>query len=201
MTKKKPITADELLAQLNADPQWVADQAKREDDRRRRAAELARAEAPVVNDLRLAGFAIDSVYDLVNTKSSYPRAVPILLGHLERAYPDVIREGIARALAVPDARVGWDLLIRLYRSEPAMTSFKQGLAVAIANTADDEVIEEVIALARDVRHGESRLLLLRALERSRDPQATEALREFAVDPVFEKEVRVILLRLEKRRRR
>jgi hypothetical protein len=59
--------------------------------------------------------------------------------------------------------------------------------VAIAAAATDEVIGDVIVLARDSAHGESRLLLLRALARSRDPRARAALEEFAEDPELSKE--------------
>jgi hypothetical protein len=99
----------------------------------------------------------------------YPDALPILLEHLGRPYPDRVREGIARALAVRDAKFGWEALTRVYRHEEAGTDAKDGLAAAIAAVADDEVIDQVIGLARDATHGDSRLLLLRALARSKDP--------------------------------
>ena len=66
-----------------------------------------------------------------------------------------MREGIARALAVPDSKVGWLVLRRLYQDERD-ARVKDGLAVALAAAADDEVIRDVIALARDIRHGPSR---------------------------------------------
>jgi RHS repeat-associated protein len=72
---------------------------------------------------------------------------------------------------------------------------RSGLAAAIAAAADDEVIADVIALARDARHGSSRLLLLSALERSADPRARAALIELGADPDLTKEVHVILRRL------
>lgn len=95
----------------------------------------------------------------VNTSTPYPAALPILLEHLERPYPDRVREGIARALAVHDAKFGWGTLVRLYRQEAPGTDAKDGLAVALAAASDDEVVDEVISLARDSAHGESRLLL------------------------------------------
>jgi hypothetical protein len=67
---------------------------------------------------------------------------------------------------------------------------RSGLAAAIAAAADDEVIADVIALARDARHGSSRLLLLSALERSADPRARAALIELGADPDLTKEVHV-----------
>lgn len=138
------------------------------------------------------GFEVDSAWDLVNTSTPYPAALPILLEHVERPYPDRVREGIARALAVRDARVGWGTLVRLYRQEEAGTDAKDGLAVALAAASDDEVVDDVISLVGDSTHGEGRLLLLRGLKRSRAPQARAALEEFAEDPVLGEEARRLL---------
>lgn len=198
MTNK--ITAAELMAKLNADPEFVAKRAREEEERLKREADFRRVEAPLVDELRAAGFQVQSAWDLVNLPGSYPKAVPILLAHLLRPYPAAVREGIARALAVPDTKApGWNLLIKLYVDEPE-DRVRSGLAAAIAAAADDEVIGEVIALAQDSRHGSSRLLLLSALERSADPRARAALMNLGTDPDLTKEIQVILRRLKRAKR-
>lgn len=193
---KKKVTAAEMMAKLNADPEFVAKRAREEEERQKRADEWARAEAPLVEELRAAGYEVESAWDLVNTAAPYPKALPILLDHLSRPYPGPVREGIARALAVPDAKFGWGVLTRLYGHEQDKRA-KDGLAVAVAAVADDEVIGDVIALALDTRHGPSRLLLLSALERSADPRAKATLMELGTDPELEKEIQVILRRLKR----
>jgi hypothetical protein len=198
MSKNK-ITAAELVARLNADPEFVAQRAKEEEERGERATEWRRAEAPLVEELRAAGYSVQSAWDLVNTPGSYPAAVPILLAHVPRSYPGPVREGIARALAVPEAKAGWALLTRLYQEEHD-TRAKDGLAVAIAAAADEKVIDDVIALARDPRHGPSRLLLLRALERSRARRCRAALMVLGTDPELKDEIEVVLRRLKRRKR-
>jgi hypothetical protein len=198
--KKPRVTAAELMARLHANPEWVAARAKEEEHRQKFAAEMRDAEAPLVKELREAGFDIQSVWDLVNTSKSYSAALPILLEHLQRAYPAPIREGIARSLAVPPARFGWDILKKLFREEQRNRA-KDGLAVAIAATADDSLIDQVIALARDRELGTSRNLLLRALARSKVPRAREALIELDADPELQVEVQNILRRLAKRKKR
>lgn len=189
---KGGMTAAEAREILESDPDWVA--ARERDDRelQRKEAEWRQAEAPLIEQLREAGFEVDSAWDLVNTSTPYPEALPILLKHLERPYPDRVREGIARALAVRDAKFGWEALTDLYSQEEAGTDAKDGLAVAIAAASDDEVIDDVISLARDPVHGESRILLLRRLARSKAPQARAALKEFAEDPTLTKEARRLL---------
>ena len=193
-----PITAKELETQLKADPEWTARRDERERERRHLEADWRAAEAPLVEELREAG--LENVrwsWDLVNTSTPYPEALPILVKHLQRPYPDRVREGIARALAVREAKFAWETLTRLYREEEAGTNAKDGLAVAIAATVHDEVIDELIGLAGDTQHGESRLLLLRALKRSRNPRARAALERLEADPELTKEVRGLLKRERK----
>lgn len=192
MTKK--ITAAELMARLRADPEWIAARAREEADHARLTHELRLAEAPLVNELQAAGFDVKSAWDLVNTSVPYPEALPILLEHLQRHYPVPIREGIARALAVPPAKFGWAVFVRLFQEEQEKR-VKDALAVAIANTTDGDAIDEVITLARDQRLGESRKLLLSALERSEKPSAKIALSEFDADPELRPEVQNILRRI------
>ncbi len=177
----------------------VEHQRQQEVERQNREADYRRAEAPLVDELRAAGFAVQSAWDLVNTQGSYPRAVPILLAHLPRPYPAAVREGIARALAVPEAKSGWDELTRLFRHEQEQRP-KDGIAAAIAAAASDELIGDVITLARDTSQGPSRLLLLGALERSADSRARATLMELAADPDLTKEIGVILRRLKRAKR-
>ena len=174
---------------------------KIDEEQAKRKAEYRRAEAPLVEELRAAGFQVQSVWDFVNTRDSYPKALPILLAHLPKPYPAAIRDGIARALAVRETKaLGWDMLLRLYREEQDY-GFKQGLAVAIAEAADGEVLDDVIALLRDTSHGESRGLLLKVLEKSKEPRAHATLVELANDPDLYKEIKVIIKRLERKMER
>jgi len=197
-SKKKSVSAAELMARLNSDPEFVAKRAQDEAARQARAAEWRRAETPLVEELRAAGFAVDSAWDLVNTSAPYPDALSILVDHLQRSYPSRVREGIARALAVPQSKFAWDVLTRLYRDEEERDA-KDGLAVAISAIADDEVIDDVLELVRDEQYGPSRILLLSALERSSEPRARAALVSLGNDPQLREEIQVILRRLKRKR--
>jgi hypothetical protein len=204
MRKKRKgfMTLAEHDALLKAEGRYdamVERQRQQEKERLQRVAEWRRAEDPLVRELQAAGYAVESAWDLVNTATPYPKALPILMDHLSRPYPGPVREGIARALAVPEAKFGWSVLTGLYRGEQDNRA-KDGLAAAIAAAADDEVIGDVIALAQDTRHGPSRLLLLSALERSRDKRARMALMDLGTDPELKKEIDVILRRLKRARR-
>jgi hypothetical protein len=169
----------------------------KEAERQARATEWRRAEAPLVQELNAAGFAVHSVWDLVNTSAPYPEALPILLEHIQRPYPGRVREGIARAMAVPETKPMYGVLIPLYLAEEDLNA-KDGLAVAISAAADDSVIAVVVARARNRRLGPSRLLLLSALERSADPNARAVLSDLRNDPDLKKEIAVILRRLKRK---
>ena len=200
--RKGFMTLAEIDAELKAEGKWdayVARKREQEEALQRKEEEYERAEAPLVQELREVGVLVRSAWDLVNRPVRYyPDALPILLSHLQRPYPDAIRDGIARALAVREAKFAWSTLAGLYRTEEGRRT-KDGLAVAIANIADDETIDELIALARDPQNGDSRVLLLFALERSRLPHARQALIELGRDPVLEKEARIILRRLKRKK--
>ena len=73
-------------------------------------------------------------------------------------------------------------------TEEFLFGAKDGLAAALAATVTDATIEELIALAKDQSFGDSRLLLLRGIKKSRSPAAREALRELSRDPAFSKEI-------------
>jgi hypothetical protein len=199
-TKSKKQTAAEFLAEMEKNPTFLAQRQEREEAFRRMEEELSRAEAPLVQALAEVGLKVKSVWDLVNRATRrYPEAVPVLLDHLQRPYPDPIREGIARALTVAEARSHWDVLTKLYAEEQGRRT-KDGLAVAISGIATDDVIGDVIALARDRKHGTSRGLLLFALERSKDPRAQQALMELGTDIQLRKEIQLIFKRKKQSRR-
>ena len=196
------MTAAEHEAWLKETGQYAAvveRQRQQEEERLKREAEYRRAEQPLLEELHAAGFQVNSAWDFVNSPNTYSAAIPILLAHLPRPYPAAVREGIARALAVREASRGWEVLIRLYREEHEVRS-KDGLAVAIAAASNDELIDDVIALAKDKAQGPSRVLLLGALARSAEPRARAALSDLASDPDLTEEIQIILRRLKRVRR-
>jgi hypothetical protein len=101
--KHRKLTAAELVAELATRPESRAKIQERQamlagiHERRRQD------EAALVEELRLAGLEVSSVYDLVNTASPYPDAIPILIRHLELPHEKIIREGIIRALTIKNA--------------------------------------------------------------------------------------------------
>jgi HEAT repeat protein len=179
-------TAEELLTELERDPEWVAERDARENLLERQRQDWRDAERPLTEALRQLGFEVDSAWDLVGRTAPYPEALPILLEHLSRPYPDRVREGIARALAVRgDARFAWDELRRLYEAEPPETDAKQGLAAALSAICDKTLVDDLAALAKDPKQGPTRILFVRAFRRLR---AIAIVDELAADPQFSAEI-------------
>lgn len=197
MEQRRKVTAAELLAKLHSDPEWLDEQAKLEQTFDARSAELQAAEAPLVNELRSLGLEVGSVWDLVNSADPYPAALPLLLDHLGRDYPSAIREGIARALAVPQAGFARDALIRAFKTEEE-SRVKDGLAVAVAETTDPSSFDDLVSLLMDRQNGGSRLLLLSALERSTDPRVEAVLAQLAEDPELSQELTALRRRRTRR---
>ena len=184
MSRRKPKAADEFMAELEADPEWRAAEARREALLAEQEAAYAEAEAPLVAALARAGLEVESVWDLVNRDDDgYADVVPVLVEHLQdESYPDRVREGIARSLSFRKAAPAWPVIVGLYRSTTDSFDLQQGLAAAMAGTVTDGTVDELVAEARRPEHGESRFLLLLGLRRLRTPAARQALEGLLDDP-------------------
>lgn len=187
------MTAAELMAQLQSDPEFVARQQKKELELKERRRCLRIEEEPILVDLRKVGLDIESVWDLVNTSSKYTEAIPTLIKHLILPYQDVIRGGIARSLAVPEAKSIWRTLVNEYKKEPTGGSglgAKEGLACALSATVTEDTLSEYIDLIKDKSHGESRGLLLSELKkrRKKNPVVAQVIEELENDPDLKIEI-------------
>jgi hypothetical protein len=177
----------------------------REQDRVASVARIRVEAATLLTELQAAGLRIQSVGNLIGMSERYEAAIPILLRHLQMPYSDAVKETIARSLAVPEQEVrnAWPILVEEYRKAPMgwgikgagdtkeyKLGAKDGLACALSVAVTDETLEELIDIAKDRTHGESRLLLLSALKKRKDknPRAKKAIEELANEPEFAKEI-------------
>lgn len=181
---KQAATLGDLLAKLRKDPAWSARQAQEEQRREEARGELRRHEQPVVSALRAAGFAVDSVWDLVNTATPYPAAIPVLLAHLPTTEHPRVREGIVRALSVKEAgNAAWEPLLRQLEAsatweEGHATGLRDALANALAVLAVRDRTTDLLQLLRDQRYGTARIFFLDALGKVGDDTALPVLTEF-----------------------
>ena len=132
----------------------------------------------IIEALKRVGIAIDDIYDLVNTNKAYPEAIPVLMQLLKEGVTNVgNREGIIRALAVPEARgkVGSLLIEEFYK----IPSENMLLRWTVGNTMEvvicDEDIDEVVKIVTDKSNGMSRQMFALALGKVPSEKSENAL--------------------------
>jgi hypothetical protein len=181
-----PVPIHEAMRILANDADYQARVAKTAVESAARQDARNQAERPLALELQAAGYPVDTAWDLYKHKP-YTSALPILVDHLSRDYPDRVREGIARRLAVKEARP-WASSIQAYYAAATEPDAKLGLAAAVAATLTRDTIESYIELLKDPGNGKSRILMVRALNRQRDPRAKAAIDELATDPQLSVEI-------------
>lgn len=140
-------TADELLAELENDPEWVARRDAREIEMRAKEEAYLLEETPLRNELHRLGYPVKWVWDFVNTAQSYPDAIPVLVDHLQRPYSDEVREGIARSLAVREARgEAGDAIVAVLREGGLGDQLRWALANTLTIVADRSNRDAIKAL-------------------------------------------------------
>ena len=140
----------------------------------------------LLDELHSVGVEVSDVWDMVNTRRTYPAAMPVLLDWLEHLDErmasawegEQLREGLVRALTVREARpAAASLLVsqmRRYRGQgDSGTAWAIGNALAVV--ADDSVYDDLKVLALDTDLGAARQMLAEALQRVSNPDATHTL--------------------------
>ncbi|MHB1034183.1 MAG: HEAT repeat domain-containing protein [Pirellulales bacterium] len=185
MSNKKYETAGELMARLQSDPEWVRQNEEREARRKAIAEQYERATTGVVDDLKRAGFAVESIDELRETGTPYEAAVPIFLKWLPLVTDPRAKDSIVRALSVPWARPAAVFpLIAEFRTAPDYSvpaSHKWTVGNALSVIADDSVFADIAELVQDKRHGRAREMLAVALGNMKDPRAIDLLIELLDD--------------------
>lgn len=143
-----------------------------------------------------AGIEVESIDDLVHTSAPYPEAIPVLIRLLPEIEPINMKEAIVRALTVKEARGVADrpLIEEFKRIEvpgkeqeatekglSPLWHYKWAIGNALSVVAGQGVVDEVVALLRDKRHGGTRSMLAWALFRLRPPETVDLLMELLQD--------------------
>lgn len=202
MSEKRPqgVTATDLMARLEADPEWVARRDAAERERSERERLLTEASRPLLQDLRAVGYEVDDVYLL---KKPYVSALPVLAAHLDRDYPEVIRAGIAHMLAVRGGEFAWDHLIEQYRAtdNAELPEFKSALAATLARLATAKRLDDLRDLLADRSHGGSRVMFYRGFMRLKAPDRWELVGAGLADPDLRREAEHLLKEKARRERK
>lgn len=177
MSKSEDPTAEELLAELANDPDYVAMRAERELQRHGDLERTLAVEAPVIGDLRRAGLQVEFISDLYDQAHDYRPFLGILVDHLLRATDDDLKHALIRAVSVPWARGNRALstwLVREFRSS-SDPHLRWAIANALEVVATDAEYSELESLVTDPRYGEARQMLVLALGRVDGPNRADVL--------------------------
>jgi len=170
-----PKSAAELMAELQNDPSYVARMKQQERERGSNVENYSRIAEPVLKELATAGYRVSTISELVQTKTEYRSAVPILLRWLPRISDQQVKNDIVRTLSVPWARpAAAPVLIDEFQKVDD-AQLKWSIANGLAVVADDTVFEDILRLAQDPGTGKARQMLVLALGNMEDPRAINVL--------------------------
>lgn len=138
----------------------------------------------VKTELSKVGVSINDIYDLVNTKEPYPRAIPVLLNLLKKGIEHIgIKEGIIRALAVKEAvGIANPVLFEEYNKTPKdKMLLKWAIGNTIYTTITENYIEKAVAIVKDKSNGMSRQMFVLALGKIKSTDIENVLIELLDD--------------------
>jgi hypothetical protein len=177
-SNKKKVAAADLMNKLLQDPEYRAKAQESEKRRKVLKDEHRLAAWPVIQELKQAGFEIESIDELRRSGHSYKPAIRVLLNWLPRIQNPGVKESIVRALSVPWARpAAARPLICAFQAVPSTDSsaLKWAIGNALEIVADDSVFSETVQLVRDKQHGKAREMLAVALGNMTNPAAVDIL--------------------------
>lgn len=161
-------TAAEVVAELERrkreDPAYRAELERVEAERAGLAEERRLACRPVFDDLRSVGVEVSDLYVLYKQPESYALAIPVLLDHLGRDYPERVLEDIGNALPLKPDPYWWDDFRRVYVTTGS-DAVRDRLAAAMSNCARREHYEDLLTFIQDEDLGASRIYFLRPIHR------------------------------------
>jgi hypothetical protein len=121
------------------------------------------AAAPVIEELRHVGFAIETLDELRRSGAKYSDAIPILLKWLPLIDDLGVKESIVRTLSVPWAKsVASRILITEFR-KASDSGLKWAIGNALEVVADRNDLTDIVEIVRDKRHGTARQMMTVAL--------------------------------------
>ena len=115
MTKKRWIKAEDLMAELQKDPEYLRHRAERDEKFQRLRHKYAELERPILEKLRSHGYQADSIADIVKNFAPLPSVVvAVILGALDTCEDGGVCESLVRALGAAAEPFDGRPLVMLY---------------------------------------------------------------------------------------
>ena len=184
------------MRELAHDPEYQARKAQADAERTSRAEALREAERPILADLALAGVHVDTVWNLHKIDPAQRvQSVPVLLRHVVLDYPDRVLEGLGQGLTDKIVRPWWAELKALYL-QPQHAVVRDRLACALAECAQRQHYDDLLAFLDNEALGESRIYFLRPINRIGNRmtpgKGRAVIESAATDPTLGREAAAIL---------
>ena len=165
MKYKRPMTAAELMAQLEADPNFQRTRAEKEQRRAARSAELGAIKQPILDDLRRIGVEAESIEAVTERYAPLsPPIVEVLLHWLPRVADDRTKESLIRSLGAAGEPFDGRSLVEAFMHDASET-LRWPIANTIAEARPFGVTDWLVEAAKNPAFGAARQMLVLALAR------------------------------------
>jgi hypothetical protein len=164
---KRRLTADELMTQLESDPQYIERQRRLQATQEARQRAYQDAASGLFRDLQSAGYKVTTLDEL--RRRGDMLAVPILAGWMKRIGYLPLKQDVIRTLGSKWARpvASRALIDEFHRympeTDPTGSDIRFTIGDSLERVADDDVADDLIAIAEDQTHGSQRGLIVAAL--------------------------------------
>jgi HEAT repeat protein len=150
---------------------------EREEKRQRAIRAHKESLAPVVAELRRAGYDVESLDALRRSGQKYESAIPVLLNWLPRLSSLDAKESIVRTLSVPWAKpsAGAVLLCEFDNAPKEAESFRWAIGNALEVVAVPPLQDKLIEIVTNKANGKAREMFVLALAKIREPRSVEIL--------------------------
>lgn len=138
-----------------------------------------------VEELAAVGVRVSDPWDLVNTRSSYPQAIPVLVDWLERCAEHLpsyrqekFREGLVRSLAVKEARGNSNVqnaMLDEFDRLDTSQYYRWAVGNTLAVVATSDILDELLRIATTRHYGFARQMVVTGLARFKSGEVTETL--------------------------
>ena len=139
--------------------------------------------APLMEELRAAGFDQMTLDELRTSRREYASAIPILVRWLGRIDAANAKESIVRALSVPWARgiATRPVLDEFHRAPREWVGYRWAIGNAMEVIADESVAPEILSIVGDPAHGTARQMFVLALGKLRYRESVPTLIQLLSD--------------------
>jgi hypothetical protein len=159
------MTAAELVAKLDADPDFQRRKAEKERKWAERRAAVDEMLRPILDDLRNAGITAESIEEMTQRYAPLPpQIVQVLLGWLPRVQDDRVKESLIRSLGAAREPFDGRLLVESFLHDTSET-LRWPIANTMAEARPFGVADWLVEAVKKRSFGNARGMLVIALAR------------------------------------